>query len=446
MRIANSQVDMRSNRSYSQMGNKSKNTNLNSKSFAGVASKSFGITTNYDTSSNYNKNGSLAGDKRVSNMDVANGTSIGNNRFSNDVAGSLLQQLMNSGAFDIPGFTNASAGGYGFMSGPSSQGSLFAAGGYTEQLVTYQESESMSFSAQGKAVTEDGREIDFGISVSMSRSFMQYMNVRIPAVQNALLDPLVINIGTDTAKVSDQKFKFDLDADGNEDSISMPTKGSAFLALDKNGDGIINDGNELFGTQSGDGFGDLRAYDSDGNGWIDENDDIFDKLKVWYKDEYGKDVLLNLKEADVGAIFLGEQESEFTLGNSTGGTMGVIRSSGVFLRESGGAGTIQHVDLAVGDDEGSITDDENDEDALMSNDVGALTLNLDISSNSTSRASQERAKKRSEMEAKRADKAAKKKLMDERSEKRRKERKELQEEFFEKNLERHRMYKEAMGL
>ena len=38
---------------------------------------------------------------------------------------------------------------------------------------------------------------------------------------------------------------------------------------------------------------------------------------------------------------------------------------------------------------------------LLVNDVGALTLNLDISSNSTSRASQERAKKRSEMEAKR---------------------------------------------
>ena len=79
-------------------------------------------------------------------------------------------------------------------------------------------------------------------------------------MQNALFDPLVINIGTDSAKVSNQKFKFDLDSDGKEDSISMPTRGSAFLALDKNEDGTINDGNELFGTKSGDGFKDLREY------------------------------------------------------------------------------------------------------------------------------------------------------------------------------------------
>ena len=41
-------------------------------------------------------------------------------------------------------------------------------------------------------------------------------------------------------------------------------------ALDINEDGKINDGKELFGTASGNGFGDLAAYDQDNNGWIDE--------------------------------------------------------------------------------------------------------------------------------------------------------------------------------
>ena len=54
----------------------------------------------------------------------------------------------------------------------------------------------------------------------------------------------------------------------------MLGKGSGFLALDKDGNGKIDDGNELFGTKSSDGFGDLREYDSDGSGWIDENDEI----------------------------------------------------------------------------------------------------------------------------------------------------------------------------
>ena len=166
---------------------------------------------------------------------------------------------------------------------------------------------------------------------------MEYMNVSIPTMADALCDPLVVNIGSDTADVRDQTFKFDLDADGTEDEISMLGKGSGFLALDKNGDGKINDGSELFGTKSGDGFGDLREYDSDGNGWIDENDDVFSKLKVWCKDENGKDILMDLKEADIGAIFLGEQQTEFSLGGADGYRDGVIRSTGVFLRESTGA-------------------------------------------------------------------------------------------------------------
>ncbi len=117
--------------------------------------------------------------------------------------------------------------------------------------------------------------------------------------------------------------------------------------MDKDGNGKIDDGSELFGTKSGDGFGELREYDSDGNGWIDENDEIFSKLKVWCKDENVNDVLMDLKEADIGAIYLGEQRTEFILGGVDGYRDGVIRSTGVFLRESGGAGTIQHVDLSV---------------------------------------------------------------------------------------------------
>ena len=212
---------------------------------------------------------------------------------------------------------------------------------------SYSETEETGFHASGRACTEDGRTIEFNINILMSRNYMEYMNVSIPTMVDALCDPLVVNIGSDTVDVRDQTFKFDLDADGKEDEISMLGKGSGFLALDKDGNGKIDDGNELFGTKSGDGFGDLREYDSDGNGWIDENDEIFSKLKVWCKDENGKDILMDLKDADIGAIYLGAQMTEFSLGGADGYRDGVIRSTGVFLRESTGAGTIQHVDLSL---------------------------------------------------------------------------------------------------
>ena len=92
---------------------------------------------------------------------------------------------------------------------------------------------------------------------------------------------------------------------------------SGFLALDKNSDGIINDGSELFGTKTGNGFSELAEYDSDGNGWIDENDEVYDQLKVWVKDENGKDTLLSLKEANVGAICLGSSKTTFHVTEST---------------------------------------------------------------------------------------------------------------------------------
>lgn len=210
---------------------------------------------------------------------------------------------------------------------------------------TYYEEEATSFSATGRVNTADGRTIDFNIEVTMTRTFMQQTRMSMPSLFGAFMDPLVLNTNAPITKMSDQKFLFDLDGDGQEEYIPMPFKGCGFLALDKNGDGIVNDGSELFGAKTGDGFGELREYDSDGNGWIDENDEIFSKLKVWYKDENGNDVLMDLKEADIGAIFLGEQATDFSLMGNDFQENAMIRSTGFFLRESGGAGTIQHVDL-----------------------------------------------------------------------------------------------------
>lgn len=217
------------------------------------------------------------------------------------------------------------------------------------------EQEDTSFSTVGTVRTKDGREINFNVNINMSRRCEEYYREELNVAQFSLCDPLVINLDTDVAEVSDQTFYFDLDADGTEEEISM-LKGSGYLALDKNGDGIINDGSELFGTQNGDGFADLAQYDEDGNGWIDENDSIWSKLKIWCKDENGNDVLYKLSDKGVGAICLQNVSTDFTLqGDRTGqdgttnanATNAVIRKTGIFLYENGNVGTVQHVDMAA---------------------------------------------------------------------------------------------------
>lgn len=208
------------------------------------------------------------------------------------------------------------------------------------------ETQSMSFNSQGHVTTEDGRSIDFKFDVAMTSRFEEYYaSERVDLVQ--MCDPLVLNFTGDVADLSDQKFVFDLDCDGEAEEISTLKSGNGFLALDKNGDGVINDGSELFGAKSGDGFSDLSQYDLDGNGWIDENDDVFNRLKVWYKDEKGQDKLLNFKEAGVGAIYLGNAVTDFNLrSGDTQQVNGAIRKMGIFLYEDATVGSIAHLDIA----------------------------------------------------------------------------------------------------
>ena len=210
-----------------------------------------------------------------------------------------------------------------------------------------EERETTCFDTQGTAITADGRQLSFNISVEMSRSFVEMAEEKIDFGQPRFCDPLVINLNTNVASVSDQKFFFDIDADGEKEEISMLQKDSGYLALDNNADGIINDGSELFGTQSGNGFKDLLVHDEDGNGWIDEADSIFQKLKIWTMDENGNSTLIDLKEAGVGAIYLGYENTEFSLKNAAHETNALIKKTGLFLYENGLSGTIQQMDLAV---------------------------------------------------------------------------------------------------
>lgn len=211
---------------------------------------------------------------------------------------------------------------------------------------SHYEAEKMSFQAAGVVKTADGREINFAVDMKMSRQFYSETNVNIRA-GDALTDPLAINYAAANASLTQEKYAFDVDADGDQEQISFVGQGSGFLALDKNSDGKVNDGSELFGPESGNGFADLAAYDSDGNNWIDENDAVYGQLRIWTKDAAGQDALFSLNEAGVGAIYLGNVDTAFAIKDESNQLQGQLRQTGVFLKENGGAGTVQQVDLAV---------------------------------------------------------------------------------------------------
>jgi hypothetical protein len=207
------------------------------------------------------------------------------------------------------------------------------------------ETEEMSFTAAGTVTTAAGRKLNINLNVIVSREFVDYFGVSLRAGDAELIDPLVINLDGQGVALTDEHVTFDLDADGAAEEISFTAPGSGFLALDKNGDGTINNGGELFGPASGDGFQDLAAWDEDGSQWIDEADPVFDRLRIWMKDAGGKDRLVALGQAGIGAIYLGHLDTAFSLRDRENETQGQLRSSSIYLRENGVAGAIQQVDL-----------------------------------------------------------------------------------------------------
>ncbi|PIE61471.1 MAG: hypothetical protein CSA29_03075 [Desulfobacterales bacterium] len=218
---------------------------------------------------------------------------------------------------------------------------------YTEtHSVKFEESEHTQVSTNGTIRTADHRDIDFSFDLSMDRSYFREETMTCTQSGYTFIDPLIIQTGMAAPELAGATFNFDLTLDGNEETLPLPGAGTGFLALDRNGDGKINDGSELFGPSTGDGFGELATYDVDHNDWIDENDPIFDQLTLW---EYAESsdaanegegdgmVLTRLKDAGIGAVYLSGVSSPFDLTDAHNEVQGRITQTSVALTESGNA-------------------------------------------------------------------------------------------------------------
>ena len=208
---------------------------------------------------------------------------------------------------------------------------------------TVSESEKTTVCGKGTVTTCDGRAIAFDYTLAMERNFNSE-KVEEESGTVKLSDPLMLSFNGVACELTEDSICFDLNADGTPEQIPGMGKGSGFLVFDRNGNGKADDGTELFGVASGNGFADLAKLDSDRNGWIDEADAAFSQLGIWSGDGFG-----SLKEQGVGALFTSAVNAEFSLKTKSNELLGQIRAAGLYLSEAGEVGHMQQVDLAVSD-------------------------------------------------------------------------------------------------
>ncbi|PCJ21406.1 MAG: hypothetical protein COB02_02115 [Candidatus Cloacimonadota bacterium] len=141
----------------------------------------------------------------------------------------------------------------------------------------------MSFQLNTGKIEKSSQENE--LSIDVRGRFDQVSNTVLRRRREA--DPLVFDLngdGIDTTGI-ENGVSFDIDGDGKLDQTSFVSKDDFVLALDKNNNGIIDSGKELFGDANGhkDGIEELKDYDSNNDGLINNKDEKFDELRLFNK-------------------------------------------------------------------------------------------------------------------------------------------------------------------
>lgn len=124
------------------------------------------------------------------------------------------------------------------------------------------------------------------LTYEATRLTATHLEVRGQAPAAKPKDPLLLDLDGNGPSTTgaDGARAFDLAGDGLQRPTSFAAGGDAFLALDRNGDGAIGSGLELFGDQHGaaNGFEELRKFDTNQDGLIDRGDPVFGELRLLY--------------------------------------------------------------------------------------------------------------------------------------------------------------------
>ena len=211
---------------------------------------------------------------------------------------------------------------------------------------TQTETTSVSFAAQGTILTEDGKTIAFDASFVAQSASITVENVTLRAGDAKMKDPLVLLYTGTQAQLSQQVQAFDLDANGVLEQLPGISNG-AYVVQDLNKNGKVDDGKELLGALSGDGFADLRAMDQDANGFIDSGDAKYADLYLWQPGQDGAGKLTKMADANILGLYTGKVATPLELKTQNGEVGGRVNTTGIYVTEDGTVRPMEQIDVKV---------------------------------------------------------------------------------------------------
>ncbi len=160
-------------------------------------------------------------------------------------------------------------------------------------------------------------------------------------------DPLVLDLDGDGVELTTARdgSTFDITGDSAKEQTAFVTGGDAFLALDKNNNGFIDSGRELFGDQNGakDGFEELSKYDDNNDNQIDSRDAVYGSLRLFADANFDgisqTSEVKSLRDAGISSIQLNDVEAHRNLNG------GALLSTASYTRTDGSHGTVGDVNV-----------------------------------------------------------------------------------------------------
>ena len=194
-----------------------------------------------------------------------------------------------------------------------------------------------------------------GKSAGVDTGVAQYVNLALYAGFGSGLpgyDPLVLDLDGDGFEVTAREYSqvyFDFESTGFAKQTGWVGGDDALLTRDVNGNGIIDDGSELFGNRSQSGFAELGSLDSNSDGLINSSDAEFGSLRIWRdlnQDGVSQaNELMTLADAGIASISLAAVESP----EGTEVRNNVVARTAQFTRTDGTTGAVGDITFDVSD-------------------------------------------------------------------------------------------------